>query len=405
MTSKRTFIIAEPTDYVAYPGGGQIQQAKNIMSVYKDKVALVGFVTDDDSPIGRWGKRKINDINYDFFAVAKIKKQHSKTIIPQRIRSLWYFWKYRKKIAAYKSTKNIFIQAPEVYFALHAQSWNSVCYRFPGTNNPLTNSPRYKWGKYLKFIFEKPFFRALKKADCVLASADDYQIELLGKRSEGILSREKIIKFPTRYDDIIYRPLDMLACRAALNLSKDKVIFVQSGRLSAVKCCDFVLNSFIEYYKTNSNSMLIFLGDGEERAYLEGEVEKNKLTKAVLFPGHLTKETLIHYLCAANAVLFGTLCKRWEEAGDEGWSVAMVESLACGKPIVTTPVSGAYDMVKDGENGFILRKRDVMEMASKMEKAVHLEHPNQTSLNISKPWSMSGMQQDFEHAWTRIKTI
>lgn len=395
------FIIAEPTDYISYPGGGQIQQAKNLMEAYSNELALVGFITDASCEVGKWTKRIINNIEYDYFAVKQIDTIHKKTLLPQRITALYWFWYYRKKIANYP-IKRIFFQAPEVVYALSGQKWDSFCYRFPGTLNPL-NSPRYKYGKYLKFVFEKPFFKRLARADCLIASADDHQINNLAQRSKGILSKSEIIKYPTRFDDNRYKPLDINKCRKELGLSLGEIIFLQIGRLSINKGGLFVLEGFKKFSKNKDNVKLLFLGDGEERESLENYVQKNNLKNKVVFLGHKPKEELVKYICSANAIVFGSLCKRWKENWDEGWSVAMVESLACGKPIVSTPVSGSFDMIIDGINGYKLKKRDTEELSNLLEKVLTLENPNKTSIEISSPWAMSLLKDDFERAWSKIK--
>ncbi len=401
--TKPYFIIAEPTDYISFPGGGQIQQAKNLMESYGNNIALVGYTSDNSCKTGCWTKRLINNIEYDYFSVKKIRKNHTKTIIPQRLIALASFWYYRKKITKH-STKNLFLQAPEVVFALKNQKWKSICYRFPGTTNPL-DSPRYTYGKYLKFIFEKPLFNSISKADCILASADDYQINVLAKRSEGILNKEKIIKYPTRFDDQIYKPLNMNKCRKDLGLNISDKIFIQIGRLSKNKGCSFILEGFKEYVKTTTNAKLLFLGDGEERKNLENYVSEQNLSNKVIFFGHKSKQELPKYISCANAIVFGSLCKRWKESWDEGWSVAMVESLACGKPIISTPVSGSFDMIKEPQNGYILKNRDPNELAVLFEKVTKLENPNNTSIKISEPWKMSLLKNDFENGWKTIRNF
>ena len=50
----------------------------------------------------------------------------------------------------------------------------------------------------------------------------------------------------------------------------------------------------------------------------------------------------------------------------------MVEQLACGKALVSTLVSGAEDMIKDGVNGFVVRNRNPENYAEKMIAEDHL---------------------------------
>ena len=62
----------------------------------------------------------------------------------------------------------------------------------------------------------------------------------------------------------------------------------------------------------------------------------------------------------------------------EGWSTSLVEAVACSVPCVVTKFSSAYDLVKNGENGFVVDNRDENIFAFKMEDALKL---NKTTLN------------------------
>ena len=53
------------------------------------------------------------------------------------------------------------------------------------------------------------------------------------------------------------------------------------------------------------------------------------------------------YLGAADLVFVGSF--------EEGWSTAMVEALACGKPIISTNISGANDMIIPNEKWYNIR--------------------------------------------------
>ena len=57
--------------------------------------------------------------------------------------------------------------------------------------------------------------------------------------------------------------------------------------------------------------------------------------------------------------------------GGEGVPRSLLEAAASGKPIVATDVSGCRDVVRDGENGFLVPARQVAPLADAIERLVH----------------------------------
>ena len=58
-----------------------------------------------------------------------------------------------------------------------------------------------------------------------------------------------------------------------------------------------------------------------------------------------TKENVYDYLSCADCFCLSSQY--------EGMPITLIEAYLSGKPIISTPVCGAVDIVKDGENGFL----------------------------------------------------
>ena len=89
---------------------------------------------------------------------------------------------------------------------------------------------------------------------------------------------------------------------------------------------------------------------------------------------------VVSYLNAANVAVVGSYV--------EGWSASMLEALACGKPIVSTEVSGAKAMVIEGRNGFIVNNRDPVRFSEAMQKALQLPEAERVSRSIAAEYDL-----------------
>ena len=176
-----------------------------------------------------------------------------------------------------------------------------------------------------------------------------------------------------------------------LGLNKEKIIFIQVGRLSKQKGCDFIIDSFYHFIKNNPHAELYLVGDGEAKEGIQRKILSLGLSGKVKITGFLTKQKVALFYNSADLVLVGSHM--------EGWSVAMVEALACGKNIVSTNVSGAGEMIMPGKNGYIVNYRNPGLFAKKMEEALNLPILNKYSIEISEKYSLSSLKNDIESCW------
>ena len=53
-------------------------------------------------------------------------------------------------------------------------------------------------------------------------------------------------------------------------------------------------------------------------------------------------------------------------------SNVLLESCACGRPIITTDRSGCKEIVEDGINGYMVKQRDTQDLINAVEKFLSL---------------------------------
>ena len=85
---------------------------------------------------------------------------------------------------------------------------------------------------------------------------------------------------------------------------------------------------------------LAIVGSGEERARLEQRAKDRGVLARIVFAGTVANEQLARWYSAADALVLAS--------SREGWANVLLESMACGTPVVATRVGGTSEVVADG---------------------------------------------------------
>ncbi|HTM48093.1 MAG TPA: glycosyltransferase family 4 protein [Bryobacteraceae bacterium] len=381
-------LLIEGSDYETFPAGGQLTMARCLIKLFGDRLALVGE-TAGDEPAGRWTKKEIAGAPRWFFPVHRRRPMARRPLIPARLRFYASVKRYRKEIESL-GCRSVFLQAPEALMAVAGWNWDSLCFWFPGVENPLKVS-RYWWARQFCQAFDYLMFSALDRASVVLAAADENAILKLVARSKGRLNRERLVGLPTCVDTTVFRPQPMLAARAALGIDPARTVFVNSGRIGRFKGWQLLLDALEEYLRKDPRALLLFVGDGEDRAAVEASIAARNLQESARVTGFQSPPQVAAFLNAANVAVFGSFV--------EGWSASMLEALACGKPMVSTDVSGVKSMVAAGENGFIVNGRNAADFAQAMDKALNLANAEKVSTSIAAEFDLPHLGASLGRLW------
>ena len=392
-------MVIEAGDFDAFPVGGQLTTVRQLITVFGDRLALVGISTQPE-PIGRWFKKAIGGVEYDFFSIGYVDPSIRKPRIPRRIDTLLRLKFHRKGILSL-GLNAAFVIAPEVMLAI--KGWGlRIAFLFPGVENPL-NKPRYAIGRWLAKPYERRLFSALAShSELIMAAADQKAIQSMKNRSRGVLDHRTIIPSPTLVDTQIFNvhraPAAMFGPAPGSELvpglrpaPRSGPMLVSCGRLNLVKGWDLMLDAFLQVRREAPAATLHFIGDGEDRAKLEKRINDADVAGSVFITGFLEPRSVARLLNSAHVFLLGS---HWE-----GWPTALVEALACGLPAVATDVSGVSSLIEPGCNGYIVKDRDVEDFARKIIAALKLECPNPTSLKIGGRHSLAGWKTKLCELW------
>ena len=388
-TSQPDMLHIEACNFIDKPTGGQLTFSRQLIKIFGNRLALVGWASANSEPIGRWFEKMIDGIKYQYFAIGPEKSSKIKPQIPLRL-TTWLQMKRHLPMILSIGIPNIIIREHAILMAMVSNHEYNICFYFPGVDSPLSIS-RYAWAKPFGRLFDKLFFQSLsQKTKCVLAAADKPAIDELKSRAGEKLRDMDIVSFPTRVDTDIFHPADHLTIRKTLGLPTDCIIAVTTGRIHWAKGWQFLLDSFRTFVLGFPGSLLIFIGDGAEKQALTQYAESLGLEENIILVGYQPPNVVAAYLQACDLFVMGSL--------KEGWSTALVEALACHLPIVTTSFSSADTIVKQGINGFIVERNKEI-FSNSMERALTLSEVSEYSRISIDRYSQKTLKSDLLSVW------
>jgi starch synthase len=131
--------------------------------------------------------------------------------------------------------------------------------------------------------------------------------------------------------------------------------FLFAGSLSARKGLPVLLEAWRRRPKLNGELWLV--GPGEIP-----KSELSALADSVKLLGSKSRVELAELMRQATAFVFPSYF--------EGLAQVLVEAAACGLPTISTREAGASDLIRDGENGFLVEAGDVDALAGRLEQMV-----------------------------------
>lgn len=149
---------------------------------------------------------------------------------------------------------------------------------------------------------------------------------------------------------------DIVACLKELGLPQtDRVVGVV-GNLYPVKGHQYLIDAIPSILSACPNTSFVFAGRGELEAELKDQVHRLGLDDQVHFLG--LRQDIHRILALLDLFVLPSL--------SEGLSMAILEAMIAGKPVVATRVGGNPELVLDGETGFLVPPRNSEALASRV---------------------------------------
>jgi glycosyltransferase involved in cell wall biosynthesis len=128
-------------------------------------------------------------------------------------------------------------------------------------------------------------------------------------------------------------------------------------------------------------------GDGPLYTQIQNKLKTENINNKIKFVGRISHSEVADYLNKFKLLVLPSY--------SEGLPGIILESMACGTPVLATGVGGVPDLIKDGETGFILKNNSPLCIAESIERA--LTHPN---LNVISMNAKELIENEFSYKAT-----
>lgn len=197
--------------------------------------------------------------------------------------------------------------------------------------------------EFPKFRLIRPMIRfALNRADHIVGVSDALKREIVKLGIPG----DKISVIPNGVDIKMFHPECKAKMRKTLSIPENRKAILSVGSLVPRKGFDILLTAFHRLLRDFGDIHLYIIGEGPSRTNLRRQIKELQLTAHVTLLGEIPNEALMTWYNAADVSCLAS--------SREGWPNVIMESLACGTPVVATKVWGAPEILTSSEVGILV---------------------------------------------------
>ncbi|HEY4080401.1 MAG TPA: glycosyltransferase family 4 protein [Burkholderiaceae bacterium] len=154
-----------------------------------------------------------------------------------------------------------------------------------------------------------------------------------------------------------FQPLPREDMRRQLGLGAAPVL-LSVGNLVELKGHKLLVQALARLLPEYPDAQLVIIGEGPERAGLEQLARDLGVQDRLRLTGALPNTELSRWYSAADLSVLAS--------SREGWANVLLESMACGTPVVATDVGGSAEVMGDSIAGVLVRQRDPESLAQAM---------------------------------------
>jgi len=194
---------------------------------------------------------------------------------------------------------------------------------------------------------------AIRKADRVISVSNATAEWLVQKRK---VSPDKVIIIPYGVNLQKFNPQKKSVSRADIGVAETDLVIGQVSRLNEQKGHTYLIDAAPAIVKAAPNVKFVLVGDGPLRGQIEEKIKAKKLQDHFILLGF--RQDVPELLPLFDVFALPSLY--------EGLPNVVLEAMACGLPVVATPVDGTKEAVVDKDTGFLVPVADIEALAQRL---------------------------------------
>jgi len=182
-----------------------------------------------------------------------------------------------------------------------------------------------------------------------------------------------------------------------LGLKDDDLLIGMVSKLEKRKGYKYFLEVAKDIVEEFPNVKFVIIGNGSEYDRLVKKVNKMNLNSNVVFTGYRTDIADVFSILDIKV-----LTSLWE-----GLPRVLVQAAAVAKPIVTFNVDGAWEIVDEGKNGYIVPMKDTKAMARKLKLLIKDDKLRRkmgkcSQEKVSNDWTIENMVKETDRLYKSL---
>lgn len=217
--------------------------------------------------------------------------------------------------------------------------------------------------KYFHVLLNKPVLMVIKWIEKINLKFCRKIIVLSDFSRKCLLSSyrqplDKIIIIPGGVDTSKFVPVDnKIALREKLDLPINKVMLLTARRLAARMGLENLIYAMKYVIERKKNIFLLILGGGFLKEKLNEIIKRENLKEYISLPGPVDMETMLAYYQASDIFVVPT-------EHDEWFGLVTIEALACGLPVLGTPIGGTAEILGSLDENLLFSGTSALDMSA-----------------------------------------
>lgn len=253
------------------------------------------------------------------------------------LRFLFYMcFKKNIKIIHIHGASNASFWRKSIFILIGKLFHKKIIYHIHGGGFAIFSQKHYKYVQYI-----------LTKCDCIIALSESWKKYFENTfKCNNVIIIKNVIEPPQKH--FIFH-------------NKFTLLFL--GRIGENKGFYDLLQVIKKNKDTYKNNLILFYGGDGEIEKSQKLINEYELSNIVQYQGWVSGEKKINLLNTADAYILPSY--------HEGLPISILEAMSYALPIISTNVGGIPEIVKNGENGFIVTPGDIQGIENAINTLMH----------------------------------